>query len=412
MSQLKLLDRRAREVGQIKLGKMVPTSRGGSRPSKLDWFELTKRNAQGEWVRDEEIHKILGPTPTSIKVVFFSAKVEDVFHSELALYRKKTGGRFCAGDQLDAKLRLFMGDAIAFNDEGMLCCNRNTLVDGRNSFVFEAARPITIPQAAYEAMLDDMPELERKQVDDRDMHFWQCKTQKVWLDHIGCESHGCPLVHSDNPKCQCKPKGLLRVMLMDAPSFGAHHVLRTGSWNSIQSVLATLEMVVERVGSLEGIPFNLKCQHENIQTREGKNQKVTVAHLEVIGTLSTMLELASDHASRRLQLGRTQAALAPPKPIEDEVSDQDEDFAPEFRPDLPDEVEDAVAEIIEDGPSLEDDMNQERPTMENEGLGPEDMAGQAQHPHSVQTSDDAPHQQTPAPEDEVQAAPEVPEFDL
>lgn len=398
MSQLKLLSRRAREVGQIKLGKMVPTSRGGSRPSKLDWFELTKRNAQGEWVRDEQIHEILGPTPTSIKVVFFSPKVEDVFHSELALYRKKTGGRFCAGDQVDADLRLFMGDAVAFDDEGRLVCNRNTLVNGRNSFVLEAARPITIPQVAFEAMLDDMPELERKSVDDRDLVFWQCKTQKVWLGHIGCEDHGCPLVHSTDPKCQCKPKGLLRVMLMDAPSFGAHHVLRTGSWNSIQSILATLEMVVERVGSLEGIPFNLKCQHENIQTREGKNQKVTVAHLEVIGTLSTMLELAADHASRRLELGKTQAALAPPKSMEEEIKDQEEGFAPEFRPDLPEEIEDAVAEIIEDGPSLEDDMKQEPPSndIEKEEVPLPEVA----------------QPEPPAPEDDVQAAPEVPEFEI
>lgn len=419
MSQLKLLDRRAREVGQIKLGKMVTNQSGKSYPKKLDWFEVTKRNSQGEWVRDDKLHEILGPTPTSIKVVFFSSKVDDVFHSELALYRKKSGGPFCTGDQVDAQLRLFIGDVVSFDEEDRLVCKRNTLLDGRPSFVFEAARPITLPQTAFEAMLDEMPELKRVETPEG-IVYWQCLVQKAIIECIGCESLGCPLTASDDQKCQCKPKGMLRVMLMDAPSFGAHHCLRTGSWNSIQSLLATLEMVVERVGSLEGIPFNLKCQHENIQTREGRNQKVNVAHLEVIGTLSTMLEIAAEHANRRLELGSTQAALLPPVPMAEAVKNAEEGFADEFHPDLPEQIEDAVVEPVDDGPRLDDDMNQDRGSDI-----PEDKPGAFALPAAEEPDKDLDISQdqaanraqtegiiTPAPEDDVQAAPEVPEFDI
>lgn len=411
MSQLKLLERRAREVGQIKLGRMVPTGYGSAtRPSKLDWFELLKRNVDGEWVRDVAIHKIIGETPTSIRVVFFDSEPDNVFHSELALYRKKSGGRFCSGDQVEARLRLFRGDAVAFDGEGRLVCNRSTLKDGRNSFALEAARPILLPVDNYADYLNSLPELEQRHVPDRDLTYWTCITQKVWLDKIGCEEAGCPLVASEDPKCQCKPKGLLRVMLMDAPSFGAHHVFRTGSWNSIQSILATLEMVHEHVGSLEGIPFNLKCQQENIKSRDGKNLKVTVAHLEVIGSLSTALELAEAHANRCLSLGRSRAALLPPRTIAEEVAAADLDFAPEFHPVLGEEIEDAEVEPIEQGPSLDDDMDQER----EDALDRRRLMAPCEgcRGEGCGLCMDSPLEITPAPEDESQALPESPEFEL
>jgi hypothetical protein len=414
MSQLKLLERRAREVGQIKLGRMIPTGNGRTRPSKLDWFELLRRNVAGEWVRDAKIHEIIGETPTSIRVVFFDPEPDKVFHSELALYRKRSGGAFCTGDQVTARLRLFQGDAVAFDQEGRLVCNRNTPDGNRNSFSLEAARPIAISQEDFTDYLNGMPELEFKRVADRDISYWQCMTQKVILDHIGCESMGCPLTQSDNPKCVCKPKGLLRVMLMDAPSFGAHHVFRTGSWNSVQSILATLEMVRERVGSLEGIPFNLKCQQENITSRDGKNLKVTVAHLEVIGSLSDALELAEAHAGRRLSLGRTQAALMPPKTIEQEVADAEDDFAPEFRPDLGEDIEDAEVEAIEEGPNLDDDMDQ-RVVLTDESVDGDATAvvvvgidGEGNQQIESFNVIDPPI----APEGESQALPESPEFEL
>jgi hypothetical protein len=187
---------------------------------------------------------------------------------------------------------------------------------------------------------------------------------------------------------------MLRVMLMDAPSFGAHHVLRTGSWNSIRSILATLEMVHERVGSLGGIPFKLKCQQENIRDGEGRDRLVTVAHLEVVGTLTEMIALAEGHAQRRISLGRNQAVLAQPKPIEDELDEMDHDFTVEFRPDLPDDDEIVEADIVDQGPDMGSYMLQDLP--DDDFIDPVDDSA-------------------PAPEDEPQCSPHlpnVPDFDL
>lgn len=350
MSQLQNLDRRPREVGQLKLGRMAVSQASGKKyPSKLDHFEILKRGLKGEWERDVVLHKEIGETPRSIRVTFFSNEIDEVFHSELALYRAKSRPRYCSGDQVEATLTLFQGDVIRF-EEGKLDTHR--LVQGQ--YVPEAIRPICGSQEAFESGLDMMPELERKE-SGQGSAYWQCVTKKAYIKGIGCESAGCPLSSSEDPNNRCKPHAILKVNLLDAPKFGSHHVFRTSSWNSIQGILATLELVKENAGALGGIRFLLCCQQESVQAGDRKRM-LTIAHLEVDGTLSKMIEDSNEFHSRRLETRNTQRALLPPVPIGDEL---EEDFhtpelTDEFNPDLPDEPE--LPEVLppDEVPDLDD----------------------------------------------------------
>lgn len=381
MSQLQNLDRRPREVGQLKLGRLVPIGNGKTRPTKLDFFEVLKRGDSGDWVRDDALHATIGETPTSIRVTFFANKLEEVFHSELSLWRARSRGAYCKGDQNKAQLCLFPGDVVRFNEDGWLECHR---ANGQQ-VAFEAARPITMPKEIFENALNSIEGLEPK-ISGQGSEYWQCTAPKVWLDGIGCESAGCPLTDSEDLRCRCKPRGILRVNLLDSPKFGAQHVFRTGSWNSIQAILSTLEMVMENAGALGGIRYVLACQQENVRDRTGSNRKVTVAHLEVEGTLSKMIEQADDHARRRLSLGETQAALEAPRPIAEEeghlgLTSFPEEFAPEI-PETPEEIEPPMVIEHEDcmpEPSFDDALPAD-PPIDSEPMAPEDDFHQPEPP--------------------------------
>lgn len=370
MSQLRNLDRRPREVGQLKLGRMAVSQQSGkSYPSKLDHFEILKRGPKGEWERDTTLHQAIGETPRSIRVTFFSNEIDEVFHSELALYRAKSRPRYCSGDQVEATLTLFEGDVIRFED-GKLDTQR--LV--QNQFVSEGIRPICGSVEAFEAVLDMMPELERKE-SGQGSTYWQCVTKRAYIKGIGCESAGCPLSSSEDANNKCKPHAILKVNLLDAPKFGSHHVFRTSSWNSIQGILATLELVKENAGALGGIRFLLCCQQEAIQAGDRKRM-LTIAHLEVDGTLSKMIEDSSDFHERRLASMNTQQALLAPVPISEEL---DKDFhtselVDEFDPDIPDEP--TLPEVVhaDEVPDLEDMPSAQivEPTFDEEAPSPED----------------------------------------
>ena len=62
-----------------------------------------------------------------------------------------------------------------------------------------------------------------------------------------------------NGKVQCKPHGVLKVMLRDAPLLGALYILRTRSARSIGAIMGGMQMVQAFSGGrLSGLPFRLK----------------------------------------------------------------------------------------------------------------------------------------------------------
>lgn len=82
------------EIGKIKIGRKGREIRPGFRaPEKLDHFVVTtlQRDARGDLQRDEEVHKVIGETPTEIEVMLLYNDPDLVFHTELAYWE----GRRC-----------------------------------------------------------------------------------------------------------------------------------------------------------------------------------------------------------------------------------------------------------------------------------------------------------------------------
>lgn len=101
---IKILERRLAEVGRIKIGGLdanVRTTGSGSKwqaPVKFNHFVVTsmERGKDGNFMRDESIHKKVGATPNELRIVLLHNDPELNFRTELAHYEGKAC--VCRGD--------------------------------------------------------------------------------------------------------------------------------------------------------------------------------------------------------------------------------------------------------------------------------------------------------------------------
>lgn len=108
---------------------------------------------------------------------------------------------------------------------------------------------------------------------DPDLIF---KTSYAFFDSAKCQCRGDGRIAQKangefiecNPKtCEtylakgCKPHGVLSVVLMDSPRVSGVHVFRTTSWNTINNILSSLDLLFARTyGQLAGLPLILTLQ--------------------------------------------------------------------------------------------------------------------------------------------------------
>lgn len=92
-----LLRARPQELGKIKIGgvgKELDSKRGGKyrQPVKYEHFVVTTRvrGADGNFLRDEAIHAIVGDKPTTLEGRLMFEDVEEIFHSSMDHYEGKT----------------------------------------------------------------------------------------------------------------------------------------------------------------------------------------------------------------------------------------------------------------------------------------------------------------------------------
>ena len=363
---------RAREVGQIRLGKTVEKN-GRKIPQRLDWFELLKptqsQNSDDPWVRDEELHKnpSIGPRPTALRIMCDSDALEDVLHTSYDLYRAKNRPRYCSGDGERATLTLFKGDCLLPAEKGMLSCQR-VGQDGRYQEETQR-RPLF-----QLAQLDMIEGLERKQGKASD--FWMAM-QEVKVPNFECV---CPLISSDDDRKKCKPHGILRVMLRDYPRFGGAHVFRTTSWNTITAIMATLDKVQRMFGVVAGIPMRLCCQKQKVNVG-GRKQLATVAHLEVEGSLDEVLTNARRLAATRKETRDAVLAIGGPVDFDKDSEENLPQLLDEFHPD----IDDAVVEDDEPEPEPEPDPE---PTPPEEPEFAEGEVSSGEPPEEPRAADD------------------------
>ena len=139
-------------------------------------------------------------------------------------------------------------------------------------------------------------------------------------------------------KNQCKPHGVLSVILKQMSSIGGVAVFRTGSWNSIQEILGSLEMIKFTAGGrLAGIPLKLKVAPKKAEVK-GRPMLIYTVYLEYkgLGNGKSITEELMDRAielSKKRQLVQTPVLIAERrKEIEHIEVVEKEHIADEFYP--------------------------------------------------------------------------------
>ena len=129
---------------------------------------------------------------------------------------------------------------------------------------------------------------------------------------------------------ECKPNGILSVVLRDNPRLGGVYKFRTTSYNTIRNILSSMFLLQNRTGGLlAGIPLVLKISPQTTKTKTGITTTIHVVNLEFEGTddeLATATERARSADERMKGLHPT------PTQIENETIEEIQDVADEFYP--------------------------------------------------------------------------------
>jgi len=153
---------------------------------------------------------------------------------------------------------------------------------------------------------------------------------------IACSPESCEHFQ----KGECKPNGILSVILAKAPRIGGVYKFRTTSYYSIQNIRASLwELSTITCGILSGIPLELVIKPQTVQP-QGSDRMVTiyVVNIEWSGDVWSLLETAERTAKRRAvartnlaQLERAARLALESAPIDEgeEAKDVVEEFYPE-----------------------------------------------------------------------------------
>lgn len=345
---IKGLNPELREVGQIRLGKIVDMGNGKTRPERLRWFEVLRLGDGGTFSYDGEVHKRIGARPTAIQVFLPGEKMEDVFHYELSMYCSKGRPRYCWGDGDRARSRLFPGDFLETREGGVVVIRAQSVGQQR-----------TFVQEPWRRFLGDLGELvghdglEPYQKDGRSGYRVTAPTV------IGPLACSCPLMEREGDKVSCKPHAILSVLLGDNPALGSVYKFRTTSWNTIKGILGGLQQVQGLFGTLMAVPLHLCCSEiERMDPDSGKKRKLVVAHLEYRKQLDVGLTEHRRFMALRGEVVR--AALPPAAAVHTDPDDPAiaaelvEEFHPEVEAEgMPEEESVEAGDVVELSPEPE-----------------------------------------------------------
>lgn len=141
---------------------------------------------------------------------------------------------------------------------------------------------------------------------------------------------------------QCKPTGILSVILEDAPSIGGVFKFRTTSWNSIRNISSSLHFITSKItgGVLAGIPLNMVLIPKTVQIPGGKGTtEIYMVNLEIPHSMSKMREMAREEAKlraetlldiRAIEANAAKQLALHEAPSPEEVKEITEEFFPEL----------------------------------------------------------------------------------
>ena len=138
-------------------------------------------------------------------------------------------------------------------------------------------------------------------------------------EEIPCNDD-CPF----RQKGDCKPTGVLKVLLYELPTFHVFEV-RTSGINSIINLNTGLEMILGAFGKLAGVPLVLSLV-ERTATVEGKAQTIYTLQLDV---RKSILEMLEESGAPMLEAGDETAPALLEAAAQEEVATQEEAIAEE-----------------------------------------------------------------------------------
>ena len=149
-----------------------------------------------------------------------------------------------------------------------------------------------------------------------------------------CNPSECPIYQDGD----CKPNGILSVILTDTPQLGGVYKFRTTSYNTIKNILSSMSLLHNRTGGLlAGIPLSLTVSPQTVKTAGGKSVTIHTVNIEFQGTNEDLAEATerareSDQRMKGLKPAITQ--------LENESEEEMKDVQEEFYPPTLEEIED------------------------------------------------------------------------
>lgn len=151
---------------------------------------------------------------------------------------------------------------------------------------------------------------------------------------IQCNTETCPILKSK----QCKPNGILSVILKDAPIIGGVHVFRTTSYNSIRQILTSLFFIQSATGGyLANIPLKMTLTPKTVNPADSPTaQTAYIVNIVFPGSVEDLhketIKLVKERASMKNEILQIEAqakrALCAPE-SEEAIMEIEEEFYPD-----------------------------------------------------------------------------------
>jgi len=159
-----------------------------------------------------------------------------------------------------------------------------------------------------------------------------CPCKRLEQDHKG--------------KDRCKPSGRLSCLIKGAEIVGGCWVLRTTSWNTIQSILGSLHFIKSITnGELAGIPLVLRLNPKQVTTPDNKSMTAQIVSILYKGEITQLRQLALANATERvtakIDIRQVEQQLLSSL-TEEDVTPTDADYIDEFQPE---QHEDDIPEV-------------------------------------------------------------------
>ena len=156
---------------------------------------------------------------------------------------------------------------------------------------------------------------------------------------IQCNTETCPIFKSK----QCKPNGILSVILKDAPTLGGVYKFRTTSFNSIRQILSSMHFIKSATGGfLANLPLKMTLTPKTVNPIDSPTaQTIYIVNLVFAGNVEDLrkrtVELVRERATMKQEILaiEAQAKLALCAP---ETGEEIQEIESEFYTENTDEV--------------------------------------------------------------------------